>query len=59
MLFHDVGKVPSLAAREGKCAVAWSGTWQANSNCIILHGKKLCQSTPWKQFGGGCGGRGI
>jgi len=44
-----------LAAREGRCAEAWSGTWHADSNCIMLNGKKVCQSTPWWHGGGGAG----
>jgi len=48
-LFHDVRKVPkrgelSLAAKEGKCAEAWSGTWQGKGNCILLHGTKVCST---------------
>jgi len=27
--------------------------WQANSNCVKLHGNKVCQSTPWWHMGGG------
>ena len=58
-IFHDVGKVPKhgelwvLVAKEVRCAEAWSGTWQANSNCIMLHGKKVGQPTQWWQRGGG------
>jgi len=44
-----------LAAREGRFPEAWSGTWQANSNCIVLHGTKVCQSTQWWQKVGGSG----
>ena len=38
----------SVAEREGRCAEAWSGTWQANSNCVMLHGKNVCRSTLWR-----------
>jgi len=40
-----------LAAKEGRCAEAWNGTWQTISNCIMLHGKKkVGQSTPWRHM---------